>query len=287
MSDEVWKRALRWAKLKDALLDGRRVQFVDAGSGPPLLFVHGLGASWQAWYANLPDLAEDHRVVAVDLPGFGGSEALPASSNLREYVEAVAGVLDWLEIDRALTIGHSLGGLIAQRLAVGARQAMAFRRAAAVSAALRRIGPPAFVVNPALRAALTVTPVRRRLLARALHDPDVLSSEVAVEMVASVYFSRGFSDALRAGMDAGADADDVRGSIRCPALVLSGARDRLIPVAAAEHLAGGIPLAQLEIWDGVGHHPMLERPNAFNARLRAFSQDVRDTARRHGLRRQG
>jgi pimeloyl-ACP methyl ester carboxylesterase len=56
----------------------RRIRYVDTGSGEPLLLVHGLGASWRAWEQNIPDLSTDHRVIAVDLPGFGGSEPLRA-----------------------------------------------------------------------------------------------------------------------------------------------------------------------------------------------------------------
>src|ERR671919_466306 len=55
-------------------IDGRVVNYVDMGEGPALVFIHGLGASWQSWLENIPEFARDHRVVAMDLPGFGYSK---------------------------------------------------------------------------------------------------------------------------------------------------------------------------------------------------------------------
>src|SRR5437588_1834255 len=73
-------REIDWQEhLRSTEIGGRHVQYVElgAGSGPPIVFVHGLAGNWQNWLENLPRFAQERRVVALDLPGFGGSE-MPA-----------------------------------------------------------------------------------------------------------------------------------------------------------------------------------------------------------------
>jgi pimeloyl-ACP methyl ester carboxylesterase len=282
----------RWdAHVADAIVAGRRLRYLDIGQGPVLLLVHGLGASLQAWYANVADLATDHRVIAVDLPGFGHSDLAAAPADVRSYAAALADLLDWLDVERAIVVGHSLGGLIAQRMAiehpdrvaglvlvstsggrVAPRQARMFRRAAALNRAMGFARPSRRLAEPALRLLLGAEPVRRRLLAAAVHDTSFVSREMAAEIVASAYFARGFGPAILAGLSA-SDAGDLD-RIRCPALILAGDRDRLVAPSAAAHLADRISHATVEIWEDVGHHPMMERAVAFNTRVRAFYQET-------------
>jgi pimeloyl-ACP methyl ester carboxylesterase len=272
------------------VLDGRRLCFIDRGAGTPLLLVHGLGASSHTWCKTVPDLARDHRVVAVDLPGFGGSAPLPARSCLDDYARTLVRLLDRLGLSSVLAVGHSLGGLITQSLtgrhpervealilvgcgdgAIEVRRAAAFRRAATMVAMARRVGPPAFIADRAFQAAMTVAPLRRRLVSHLVHDPSVISSKLAAELLTVAYAARGITDAVWAGLQFASEPSP--GDVSCPTLIINGSRDRLIPATAGARLAERIPAARLEIWNDVGHHPMLERPAEFNARLRAFSQD--------------
>ena len=66
--DIDWREHLRWVRV-----DGRSVNVVDIGSGPVIVFLHGLAGCWQNWLENIPEFARDHRVIALDLPGFGAS----------------------------------------------------------------------------------------------------------------------------------------------------------------------------------------------------------------------
>jgi pimeloyl-ACP methyl ester carboxylesterase len=278
--------------LLDTKIEGRRVRYLDMGDGAPLLLVHGLGASWRTWAENVGDLATDHRVIAVDLPGFGRSQTLSAPAEITHYGEVLAQLLDRMAVQRAIVVGHSLGGVVVQSLAIGhperldglvlvssgsrrlaAHQALGFQGLAASSAVLSRMTPLAWFAGPALHVAMMVKPFRRRIVAQAVHDPSGVPSRYAAEMLAGAAFSPGFAAAMRAAMQPG--VWDHLDRIETRTLVLTGERDRLVPVRAVEDLADQMPNASLEVWSDVGHHPMLERPVQFNERLRAFIRDAR------------
>ncbi|MHC1563606.1 alpha/beta fold hydrolase [Actinomycetospora sp. C-140] len=289
--NQAWRGAEWRDQLRDAVIAGRRMRYLDVGDGPVLLLVHGLGASWNVWYRAIPDLVQDYRVIAVDLPGFGRSEPLERAVNVGSYAEALLGLLDHVDVDRVLVVGHSLGGLITQRLAtldpvrvVGLvlvstsdgrlepHQEIAFRAAVAVARALRVLAPPQFVLRPAITMLVAVGPVRRRLLARVVHDPGSIPHELAAHMLMAVYRSPALGHAVRAALSH-VDRLDPR-AVDTPTLIISGERDRILPSASTHRLAQDIPNATHEVWDNVGHHPMLERPERFNSRLRAAAREM-------------
>src|SRR4051795_1864953 len=101
--DVDWREHQRWVTI-----DGGRVNVVELGSGPPVVFVHGLSGSWQNWLEQLPGLAEDHRVVALDLPGFGQSPMPPEQISISGYGRLVEGVCDALGLDAVALVGNSM-----------------------------------------------------------------------------------------------------------------------------------------------------------------------------------
>ncbi len=104
-----WRRARR-----HAIVAGRRVSYVDLGEGSPivLVLVHGTGGCWQNWLENIAPLSLEHRVIAVDLPGFGGSEMPLARISFEEYADAVLDLSEQLELHAPTLVGHSMGGMI-------------------------------------------------------------------------------------------------------------------------------------------------------------------------------
>lgn len=104
-----------------AFLDegGRRLHYLDEGAGPPLLLIHGVGAALESWDAVAADLRADHRVIRADLRGHGASQRIEAPFSLEGFAEDAVALLDHLGVARAHVAGFSLGGLIAQCLAVG------------------------------------------------------------------------------------------------------------------------------------------------------------------------
>ncbi|HEU0317931.1 MAG TPA: alpha/beta fold hydrolase, partial [Solirubrobacteraceae bacterium] len=105
--DVDWESHRRWVEI-----DGRWVNLVDIGEGPVLIFIHGLAGCWQNWLENIPFFARDHRVIAVDLPGFGESEMPAEPITISNYARMVDAVCDVLDVDSAVIIGNSMGGFI-------------------------------------------------------------------------------------------------------------------------------------------------------------------------------
>ena len=91
---------------------GARLHVAELGAGPPVLLVHGWPEHWWSWRALMPRLADRFRVLALDLRGFGWSEATERGYRKDELAEDVVGVLDALEIDRAHLVGHDWGGVV-------------------------------------------------------------------------------------------------------------------------------------------------------------------------------
>ncbi len=277
--DVDWTAHQRWVSV-----GGRAVNLVDLGRGPVLIFVHGLSGSWQNWLENLPELARDHRVVALDLPGFGESELPAQRISMAGYADVVDGVLEQLGVDTADLVGNSMGGLVA--LEVALRFPSRVRRLVLVSpagisaqgllgdramVALRRserliTGYNGFWAARADRVSRRAG-LRRQLLRASAAHPDLLPAPLASEQL-KVSGRPGFLDALEAII-----RTSIRprlGDVACPTLIVWGTADRLVPVRDAERFARGIRGSTVVRYADTGHVAMLERPEQFNADLRSF-----------------
>src|SRR3954452_19753606 len=104
-----WQEHQRWVRLAD-----RWANVVELGSGPPVLFVHGLGGSWQNWLENLVQTAEaGYRAIAVDLPGFGHSEMPAEKISISGYGRWIDALLSEMDVRESLRlVGNSMGGFI-------------------------------------------------------------------------------------------------------------------------------------------------------------------------------
>ncbi|MBW3654027.1 MAG: alpha/beta fold hydrolase, partial [Actinobacteria bacterium] len=274
--DVDWRRHRRLVRIDDRL-----VNVVELGSGPPLLFVHGLGGCWQNWLENLPELARDHRVIALDLPGFGASEMPAAAVSVAGYARMLDLLCDRLSVDAAAVVGNSMGGFVAAELAIAHPQRV--ERLVLVSAAglhiaelrleralqrLRRVDR-AFARYGGFVAARSTTFARRARLRRivfagvAAHPP-LLPAPLVAEQVAGAG-RPAFMPALRSM--AGYPLRHRLGQIGCPTLVVWGERDRIVPVRDATAFQRLIPDARKIVYPDTGHVPMLERPARFNADL--------------------
>src|SRR5688572_2895178 len=88
------------------------LRYFAGGDGEPVVLVHGLAGSAANWVELLPALAERYRVLAVDLPGHGGSAPPPPGASVTDFADAVAGVIELERVGPALLAGHSFGGLV-------------------------------------------------------------------------------------------------------------------------------------------------------------------------------
>jgi pimeloyl-ACP methyl ester carboxylesterase len=289
--DSTWM-GIDWPSMTHRLeVGGRAVNVVDTGGdGPPLLFIHGLGALWQCWLLNIPPFMDSHRVLAVDLPGFGESEMPAGKISVRGYAEVVDAVCDQLGVESPAVVGNSMGGFVGAELALSfptrverlvlvsaaglsieylhREPLMTFARAWA--ATTTRAGVGADMVIRRMR-------LRRALMQIVLRYPERLSGPLTHELVQGAG-KPGFLPALDALMSY--SFRDRLARIEMPVLIVWGRNDILVPVGDAarfERLIG--PNARKVIFEDTGHVPMLERPRRFNALVAAFLAGEREPER--------
>ena len=251
---------------------GVRLRYFVGGSGPPLLLVHGLGGAAVNWTLLAPALARRRRVLIPDLPGHGGSSPLSAAPTLNPFADVVAALAKRENLLPAAVVGHSMGGVIALRLAIRHPEhvrAVVLAAPAGISSAARR-AEIAFAIATAMKPARVVAPLRgaiarSRILRRLVFGYWQVSDTAAFPGRAVEGFLAG--PAIHSDVDSAGWAllhDDPRtdlASIGCPRLVLWGARDHLVPVEDGIEYARRLR-APLRVVPACGHLLIGERPDA-------------------------
>jgi pimeloyl-ACP methyl ester carboxylesterase len=282
--DATWLR-MNWASMTHRIqVLGREVNVVDTGGGPgkpPLLFIHGLGGRWQNWLLNIPHFTDTHRVIALDLPGFGESEMPAEDISISGYAKVVDALCDELGVDNPVVVGNSMGGFIGADLATSFPtrvDRLVLVAAAGLSTEYLRRQPlltiaRLWAVNAAWVGARGAKVVRRPRLRRAalqflVRYPEKLSPQLTFELVEGTG-KPGFIPALEALMSY-SFRDHLRG-IEVPVLIVWGRNDMLVPVGDAHEYAKLIgDNARAVIFEDTGHLPMLERPSRFHDLLNEF-----------------
>ena len=263
-----------------AEIDGLRTRYWVGGEGPALVLVHGLGGSAYNFTALAPLLAQSHRVLAPDLPGHGGTAPLAAVESLGDLAAHVEAVAEHEEMLPAAVVGYSLGGVLGLRLAAErpeAVAALALVSSAGIVSLSRRAGVWLDLVGmlrPGRLVARARDVVARRPRLRAgvfgfwgAEDPRALSPEVVAGFLEAQPEHEDVESASRA-----LRREDPRlylDRVRCPALVLWGARDRLIPLEDGFEYARRLR-APLRVVPGAGHLVVGEEPAACAALLLDF-----------------
>ncbi len=266
-----------------------RLSILEAGDGPPVLALHGLGATKGSFLPTIAALSGRFRVIALDLPGFGDSDKpIGAAYDPPFFARACIDLLDALELDRVHLVGNSLGGRIAleivlrhpdrvERVALLA-PSLAWRRARHLVPLVRLTRPELGLVQLAPRP--MVEGIVRRLI------PDAEQGWVAAGV--DEFLRAYLTPAGRAAFYAAARhiyLDEPHGqdgfwprlaTLQRDALFVWGRRDRLVPLAFARHVATALPhAAQLEL--DCGHVPQIERPEQTHTALNAFLSNGRPT----------
>ncbi len=246
-----------------------RLRYFEAGSGPSLVLVHGLGSNALVeWGRLLPTLARRYHVYAPDLPGFGRSERPgEADYGIPMQVEAVRAFMQAAGVPRARVVGISMGGWIVARLA-GEHPELVERLVVVAPAGMRPRDDapiPVDVLFPQDEAGV------RRLIAAVRHKPPFtpgfVARDIAERKKRDEWIVRRTLKSMRPGRDW---LDGTLGRAEMPVLVVWGRQDALIPVAYAAPLRAEFEHAELELLDGCGHVPMADCPEAFDRVLEAF-----------------
>lgn len=238
---------------------GRRIFWRERGSGEPLLYVHGNTGSLR-WFDRVMDIP-GRRVIALDMPNFGRSDALGAPADIDAYADAVAAFMDVMGLRGIPVVGHSLGGAVVQSL-------VCKRPELASTILLVDAAPPSGLVTPEERyASIGLFRTSRDLLAASLEAvaPSLKDKRCLSPLVDDALLMA--SDAFEGNARALArfDCSDSTGAYGGKVLVLRGEKDSIVTAAMAEETAAAFPGARLEILEGVGHSVMVEDPDRFIA----------------------
>jgi pimeloyl-ACP methyl ester carboxylesterase len=255
---------------------GCRLRYLVAGEGEPLLLVHGLGGAAANWLTLAPLLLPGRRVLVPELPGHGGSSALPAAPSLNAYADQIASLLE----QPTAVVGHSLGGAITLRLAIRRPElvsALVLAGAAGISSGTRQ-ARYALTMTGLIKPGKRIAPYRRRVARSALlktlvfgrwgaSDPPALSPEVAEAFLSGTARHTDTVSAAKALVrdDPRSDLDRVR----CPVLLLWGARDYQLPIDDAFDYARRLRAPLRTIAD-CGHLLIGERPEACADAIESF-----------------
>jgi pimeloyl-ACP methyl ester carboxylesterase len=258
------------------MLTGMHVVHDGSRQAPPLLLIHGSGASSGFWNPIVPALAAHRHVIRVDLPGCGQSPP-PASYDVSAQADQVAALLDGLGLRHVAVAGHSSGGYVAT--------ALAERRPGLVtSLALISTGPSidALLPQPLLLRVLLAPPLgallwsrrtdatTRRAIGATCARPVDLPDDVLAELRGTTYAAMRSVSRANLAYLAERSVPSRLAALDVPVLVLFGAADPRWDPASA-HRYDAVANARVELLPGVGHLPMFEAPETTGSRLLSFT----------------
>ncbi len=238
------------------------------GSGAPLVLIHGIGHRWQAWEPVLDELAEQHEVIAIDLPGFGLSpvpeEGMPGG--MAETVARLTEHFAALGLDKPHVAGNSLGGTIALELAAQGLVASATalspagfyteserRRALRLLTAMRL---NTFLPAPVMKLGLRFGPIRALSFSGLMVHPSRLSPQRAYGDALSMRRGKGFRPVAKSAL-----TYLFEGSPQVPVSVGWGTDDRILRPSQAQRARELLPQARHVALPGCGHVPMSDAPD--------------------------
>ena len=272
----------------EAVVDGEPVRYYTAGSGPPVVLLHGLGGSAAVWHRNVPALSGRFRVFAPELWGEGrmhSRDRLTPETGVRW----VTGFLDAVGCPSAHLVGGSLGGFIAGSTAIADPGRVRSLTLVGTAGLGRRIALSQRVLTLPLIGEAMFRPSRRRvrgMLAMLIREWDA-DAERLVDELYAVRCQPGVSRRMLAVLRSGINLLGVKRSVRLlpalcgvrtPTLLVWGSRDPLFPIADARSAANVLPDAELLVVEGSAHWPYLEDPETFNTALLGFLDRAEETA---------
>jgi pimeloyl-ACP methyl ester carboxylesterase len=252
------------------LLDNGLIHYEVFGHGSPVILLHGWLGSWRYWMPTMEALADSYRTYALDLWGFGDSDKSGSNYTIDDYVRMIGDFLDGLGISQAFLIGHSLGGVVALRLALERP---------------RQVGKLVLVGTPVYGGGLAgPMKVNRNPLSRLMAGPRTLvsvwmrslkrDSAAWSEIYDEISEDTGKLDqaAVEQSMDSMENLD-LREALKqfyTHALVVYGEKDEFIDPAQADIFADKTATAQVFILNNCRHFPFLDEPSKFHRLLKDF-----------------
>ena len=259
-----------------------RVSTLEAGQGPPVLLLHGLGATKASFLPTVSALAENHRVIAMDHPGFGESDKpFPAPYDAPFFASWAESLLDELEIEQAHVVGHSMGGRVA--IEFGLRNpdrthglvlmtpSMAWLGNRRWAAYLKLVRPELGLFQPAPR------PIVEEIVRRVVPGAADEWTRAGIDEFLRAYLTpRGRVAFYAAARNIYLEEPNGPGGfwtrleeLECDTQFVWGRRDTLVPIGFRKHVERALPKARHEVVD-CGHVPQLEAPTQTHAAIARF-----------------
>jgi len=252
--------------------NGISIHYEQAGAGPDLVLVPGLGASTHVWYPQLHGLSSLFRVTALDPRGHGQSGKPVGPYSIRMMAEDTAASLDALGISHAIVVGSSMSSLVTVELAAMRPDLVEGLILVGGFAVLGPAGREAFEQRAVLAETEGMAPLADLVPVRAFGGHSHQAQPGLVGLFRQGILANdpvAYAASCRAIREA--DVTPSLASVRCPTLILLGEQEQVAPLAAARALKAGIPHAHLRVLPLAGHLPFIEQPALFNAAVQEFA----------------
>lgn len=255
---------------KAVVVFGQKIRYMEAGTGPTVILLHGLGGSGQNWMFTFNGLSPQFRVVVPDQIGFGNSDKPMINYRVRTYVDFLNEFYKQLKIERATLVGNSMGGWIAAAFTI----AFPEKVDRLVLADATGYMPPAnfdfkslYALNPSTREGM------KQLVAKVFFNKS-FSADAVIDQFLAQRMSAGDGYTINSLIDSVARREDFLdgqlGMIKAPTLIVWGREDGLVVLSEGERLKKDIANSKLVVFDRCGHFPQVEKAGEFNAALLEF-----------------
>ena len=256
---------------KTATVYGVKIHYQEAGSGPAVILLHGLGGDVSNWAQTIGPLSKKYRVIVPDQIGFGRSDKPMINYRVGTLVDFLDGFYKELKLERASLVGNSLGGWAAAAYTLAHPEKV--ERLVLVDAAgfaiTGDVDPRVLNgLNPSTRDAV------KQVMSLVFYNKQIYASDAAVDLLFARKMTAGdgytiqrFIDSITRGEDV---LDNKLGAVKQPTLIIWGREDGLTPIAMGERFKKEIQGSELVVLEKCGHVPQLEKAAEFNAALVKF-----------------
>lgn len=254
-----------------ATVYGVKIHYIEAGSGPVVVLLHGLGGNTANWAFNISPLAQKYRVIVPDQIGFGKSDKPLINYRITTYVDFLDAFLKELKIERASLVGNSMGGWVAAAYALAHPEkveALVLVDAAGFAFAPGFDTGQLIKLNPSTREGM------KELVSHVFYNKMIFMSDAFIDASMAARINAGDGHTIRSITESIIRREDFLdnrlSAIKQPTLIIWGREDGLLPLSDGQRFQKEIPSAQLIIFDQCGHVPQVEKAADFNTAVLKF-----------------
>lgn len=238
------------------------INYIEDGEGYPVVLIHGLAGDHTAWLPQVAALKDDYRVIAFDNPGSGDSSTVDDPATTEDLADATLGLMDKLDIERAHVVGRSMGGAIAQHMALKAPERL---QSMAMAASFARLDPVGAQVIGNLQQLLGWRPNWAEWAPHAVflfvapaffNDNPELMARITALVSDEGRDMNSYNNLATACLEH--DALDRLGEIDIPTLVMAGRYDPICSMTSQNWMMDALPNAELEVFENSSHFFLME-----------------------------